>query len=199
MKHFVNTKHDIIVGILFKEFKTYFLPFLVACFTFDAKTAPSGVCLSNDNYTVSCTCSENRVVLGNIGFSKGIHYWEITIDKYASNPDPAFGVARSDTEKNTILGKDTRAWSMYADSSRSWFRHNNAHFERHLGGIETGAVVGVLLDVNSFSLTFFLNDEERGSIKLPSSDEMFYPAVSLNRNVQISLQSGLRPPDSSTA
>ena len=138
MKHFVNTKHDIIVGILFKEFKTYFLPFLVACFTFDAKTAPSGVCLSNDNYTVSCTCSENRVVLGNIGFSKGIHYWEITIDKYASNPDPAFGVARSDTEKNTILGKDTRAWSMYADSSRSWFRHNNAHLNAILAGLKRG-------------------------------------------------------------
>ena len=178
----------------------YVLPFSVACFTFDEETAPSGVCLSNDNYTVYCSCSENRVVLGNIGFSKGIHYWEITIDKYASNPDPAFGVARADTEKNTILGKDTKAWSMYADSSRSWFRHNNAHFERHLGGIETGAVVGVLLDVNSFRLTFFLNDEERGSIKLPSSsDEMFYPAVSLNRNVQLSLQSGLRPPDTSTA
>lgn len=139
------------------------------------------------------------MVLGNIGFSKGIHYWEITIDKYTSNPDPAFGVARADTEKNTILGKDTKAWSMYADASRSWFRHNNAHFQRHLGGIETGAVVGVLLDVNSFSLTFFLNDEERGSIQLPSSDEMFYPAVSLNRNVQLSLQSGLRPPDCSTA
>lgn len=148
---------------------------------------------------MNCSCSENRVVLGNIGFSKGIHYWEITIDKYTSNPDPAFGVARADTERKTILGKDIKAWSMYADASRSWFRHNNEHFERHEGGIETGAVVGVLLDATSCTVTFFLNDEERGSILLPNGGELFYPAVSLNRNVQLSLQSGLRPPDCSSA
>lgn len=149
---------------------------------------------------MNCTCSENRVVLGNIGFSKGIHYWEITIEKYTSNPDPAFGVARADTEKKTILGKDKKGWSMYADGSRSWFRHNNEHFDRHNGGIEAGAVIGVLLDATAGRVTFFLNDEERGSILLPiNGEEMFYPAVSLNRNVQLSLQSGLRPPDSSTA
>ena len=60
---------------------------------------------SNDNMTASCTNYEDRVILGSVGFSKGVHYWEITIDRYDNTPDPAFGIARFDVDKDGMIGQ----------------------------------------------------------------------------------------------
>lgn len=68
-------------------------------------TAHPEIVLSNENLTVSCDSYEHRVVLGSIGFSRGIHYWEVTINKYDNNADPAFGIARFDVIKDQMLGK----------------------------------------------------------------------------------------------
>lgn len=48
---------------------------------------------------------EHRVALGSVGFSRGVHYWEFTIDNYTADTDPAFGVARIDVARNKMLGK----------------------------------------------------------------------------------------------
>ncbi|MEQ2193999.1 hypothetical protein XENOCAPTIV_020457 [Xenoophorus captivus] len=51
----------------------------------------------------------------------------LRIDRYDNHPDPAFGVARINTMKEMMLGKDDKAWAMYVDNNRSWFMHNNSH------------------------------------------------------------------------
>ena len=171
---------------------------LVAWFALDPKTSHPDILLTNQNSTCTCTSFDDRVVLGDIGFARGKHYWEITIDRYDGNPDPAMGVAYVDTVKDSILGKDNKAWCMYIDSSRSWFRHNNEHSNRREGGVEVGSVIGILLDVPSHKVSFYLNDEKKGSIRLPSLDKPLYPAFSINRKLQITLHSGLEPPDNNT-
>jgi tripartite motif-containing protein 9/67 len=141
---------------------------------------------------------EDRVVLGSVGFSKDVHYWEITIDRYDNQPDPSFGVARYDVSKDQIIGKDQKSWSMYIDSKRSWFIHNGKHLNRidNQGGIQQGSIIGVLLDLNNFTLSYFLNDELHGGCvafsKLPKG--VYYPAFSLNKNVQITINTGLETP-----
>jgi hypothetical protein len=60
----------------------------------------------NDNRTVSADGWEHCVALGSVGFSRGVHYWEFTIDKYTSDTDPAFGVARIDVSRDKMLGKN---------------------------------------------------------------------------------------------
>ncbi|NP_001392299.1 E3 ubiquitin-protein ligase TRIM9 isoform 16 [Mus musculus] len=165
----------------------------VAWFAFDPGSAHSDIIFSNDNLTVTCSSYDDRVVLGKTGFSKGVHYWELTIDRYDNHPDPAFGVARIDVMKDMMLGKDDKAWAMYVDNNRSWFMHNNSHTNRTEGGITKGATIGVLLDLNRKTLTFFVNNEQQGPIAFENVEGLFFPAVSLNRNVQVSLWApGLR-------
>ncbi|XP_038192841.1 E3 ubiquitin-protein ligase TRIM9 isoform X19 [Arvicola amphibius] len=149
----------------------------VAWFAFDPGSAHSDIIFSNDNLTVTCSSYDDRVVLGKTGFSKGVHYWELTIDRYDNHPDPAFGVARIDVMKDVMLGKDDKAWAITE------------------GGITKGATIGVLLDLNRKTLTFFINNEQQGPIAFENVEGLFFPAVSLNRNVQVTLHTGLPVPD----
>ncbi|KAM8915464.1 E3 ubiquitin-protein ligase TRIM9 isoform 3-T3 [Spinachia spinachia] len=177
----------------------------VAWFTFDPASAHQDIILSNDNLTVSCNSYDDRVVMGNSAFSRGVHYWEMTVDRYDNHPDPAFGVARGDVLKDVMLGKDDKAWAMYVDNNRSWFMHNNSHTNslfpvcRTDGGIGKGATIGILLDFTRGILIFLINDEQQGPVAFEALEGVYYPAISLNRNVQITLHTGLPIPDFYTA
>ncbi|XP_063255779.1 E3 ubiquitin-protein ligase TRIM9 isoform X5 [Prinia subflava] len=168
---------------------------LVAWFSFDPASAHADIIFSNDNLTVTCNSYDDRVVLGKTGFSKGLHYWELSIDRYDNHPDPAFGVARVDVLKDAMLGKDDKAWAMYVDNNRSWFMHNNSHTNRTEGGITKGATVGVLLDLTRRTLTFSINEDQQGPVAFENLEGLFFPAVSLNRNVQVTLHTGLPVPE----
>uniref|UniRef100_A0A3Q2PKN7 Tripartite motif containing 67 n=1 Tax=Fundulus heteroclitus TaxID=8078 RepID=A0A3Q2PKN7_FUNHE len=139
----------------------------VAWFTFDPTSAHRDIALSNENQTATCSSYDDRVVLGTAAFSKGTHYWEVSIDRYDNHPDPAFGVARINTMKEMMLGKDDKAWAIAE------------------GGITKGSTVGILLDLTKRTLTFFINKEQHGPTAFENLDGVFVPAVSLNRNVQV--------------
>lgn len=66
---------------------------------------PQEVSISEDAMSASCEGYEHRVVLSSVGFSRGVHYWELTIDRYHSDTDPAFGIARADVARDQMLGK----------------------------------------------------------------------------------------------
>uniref|UniRef100_A0AAQ5ZJK8 E3 ubiquitin-protein ligase TRIM9 n=1 Tax=Amphiprion ocellaris TaxID=80972 RepID=A0AAQ5ZJK8_AMPOC len=157
----------------------------IAWFTLDPASAHPDIIFSNDNLTVTCNSYDDRVVMGNSAFSRGIHYWEMTIDRYDNHPDPAFGIARADVLKDVMLGKDDKAWAMYVDNNRSWFMHNNSHTNRTDGGIAKGATIGVLLDFTRGILIFLINDEQQGPVAFEGLEGSYYPAISLNRNVQV--------------
>ncbi|XP_039706278.1 tripartite motif-containing protein 67 [Pteropus medius] len=157
----------------------------VAWFTFDPNSGHRDIILSNDNQTATCSSYDDRVVLGTAAFSKGVHYWELHVDRYDNHPDPAFGVARASVAKDMMLGKDDKAWAMYVDNNRSWFMHCNSHTNRTEGGVCKGATVGLLLDLNEHTLTFFINGQQQGPTAFSHVDGVFMPALSLNRNVQV--------------
>ena len=54
------------------------------------------------------------------------------------------------------------------------------------GGIAKGSTVGILLDLTKHTVTFYINKEQHGPTAFESMDGVFVPAVSLNRNVQVS-------------
>ena len=84
---------------------------------------------------------------------------------------------------------------MYIDDKRSWFLHSDKHVQRTEGGIETGSVIGILLNLQAGQIYFYVNDEKQGSLDLSDLKNTFYPAISLNRNVQVTINSGLELPN----
>ncbi|XP_053830049.1 tripartite motif-containing protein 67 isoform X9 [Vidua macroura] len=173
-----------------------FIQMKLAWFTFDPSSAHRDIVLSNDNQTATCNSYDDRVVLGTAAFSKGVHYWELHVDRYDNHPDPAFGIARINVVKDTMLGKDDKAWAMYVDNNRSWFMHCNSHTNRTEGGVSKGTTVGVLLDLNKHNLTFYINGQQQGPPAFENIEGVFMPALSLNRNVQVTLHTGLEVPQS---
>lgn len=119
----------------------------MAWFTFDPTSAHRDIVLSNENQTVTCNSYDDRVVLGTAAFSKGVHYWELSVDRYDNHPDPAFGVARINTMKDMMLGKDDKAWAMYVDNNRSWFMHNNSHTNRYMPKFSSFVIL-IFVDFN---------------------------------------------------
>ncbi|XP_015116542.1 E3 ubiquitin-protein ligase TRIM9 isoform X1 [Diachasma alloeum] len=156
---------------------------------------PQEVTISEDAMSASCEGYEHRVVLSSVGFSRGIHYWELTIDRYHSDTDPAFGIARADVSRDKMLGKDDKGWSMYIDRQRSWFMHGGGHAQRTEGGVQQGSTVGVLLDLDTtHTLRFFVDGQPQGGIAFRDLYGVFYPAVSLNRGVTVTLHTAIDPP-----
>lgn len=66
-------------------------------------------------------------------------------------------------------------------------KKNCLSFFRTDGGIGKGATVGVLLDFTRGILLFLINDEQQGPVAFDSLEGLYYPAISLNRNVQVSV------------
>ncbi|XP_043209671.1 E3 ubiquitin-protein ligase TRIM9-like isoform X2 [Amphibalanus amphitrite] len=166
----------------------------VAWFTFDPSGRHPDVSLSRDNSSATCDSFESRVALASVGFSRGTHYWEFSVDKFDGNADPAFGMARAGVSRDCMLGKDNKGWSMYIDGKRSWLMHQDIHSGRAEGGIKAGDTVGILLNLTAQKLTFYINDVVQGRIDFGGLQGTFYPAVSLNRNVAVTLHTALEPP-----
>ncbi|XP_042891724.1 E3 ubiquitin-protein ligase TRIM9-like [Penaeus japonicus] len=145
---------------------------------------------------VTCESYEHRVALASVGFSRGRHYWQFTVDSYDANADVVFGVARLKVDREGMLGNDVHGWAMYIDHQRSWFLHGAAHHGRSDGGVGVGSTVGVLLDLNHGTLTFYVNDEQQGDVAFTDLEGLMYPAVSVNRNVTVTLHTSLDPPHS---
>lgn len=54
--------------------------------------------------------------------------------------------------------------------------------------------MGVLLDLTRRTLTFSINEDQQGPVAFENLEGLFFPAVSLNRNVQVRASTGALEP-----
>ncbi|XP_060803853.1 E3 ubiquitin-protein ligase TRIM9 [Amyelois transitella] len=170
----------------------------VAWFSWDARcggaAGSGGLQLGGGGLSARAAGWQPRVALADQPLARGTHYWKLRLDHYDADADPAFGIARADVAMDKMLGTDALGWAMYIDSTRSWFVHGGAHGGRAAGGVAPGSSVGVLLDLTRGTLRFTVDDRPQGDIAFTGLRGAFYPAVSLNRGVAVTLQPGLPPP-----
>ncbi len=143
-------------------------------------TAPPPICfdkdfhapslsLSRDCRTVTCTAAEGRcTAFGSIGFTKGVHYWEVKIE-HADTGSVFIGVA----EKPPVDSKTSP--SSFASDGQSrlnrWLGWGFVNFratysagsERVYGAhCHAGDTIGVLLDCDAGRLSFFYDGVKYG-------------------------------------
>ncbi len=70
-----------------------------------SRSSTSSLQFTNSNRSVTCQSMEDCVVLASTGLSRGVHYWEFVIDRLDPGGQPAFGIAKSDCNKEAMLGK----------------------------------------------------------------------------------------------
>lgn len=68
------------------------------------------------------------------------------------------------------------------------------HERRVEGGISTGSTVGILLDLDRHTLSFLVNEVPQGSVAFRDLYGVFYPAVSVNRGVTLTLHTAIDAP-----
>jgi hypothetical protein len=152
------------------------VPSILPPIKFDDKYHPPSFALSRDGSTLTCkSSSEGRgTAFANMGFTKGVHYWEVRVEQ-ADIGSVFIGVA----EKPKTSGTSGSASSnMSADGTgvgvprlNRWLGHGfvnfratyNAGAERVFGAhAHAGDTIGVLLDCDAGRLSFFLDGVKYG-------------------------------------
>ncbi|KAL5971080.1 E3 ubiquitin-protein ligase TRIM9 [Taenia solium] len=70
-----------------------------------SRSSVGGLQFSNSNRSLTCQSMEDCVALASTGLSRGIHYWEFVIDRLDAGGQPSFGIAKSDCNKEAMLGR----------------------------------------------------------------------------------------------
>lgn len=134
---------------------------------FDSEFHASSMNLSHDRRTLTCTASDGRcMAFGSVGFTKGIHYWEIKIEQ-ADTGSVFIGVA----EKPPVDTSPTSNIPDYKSRLNRWLGCGFVNFratysagsERVYGAhCHAGDTIGVLLDCDAGRLSFFLDGVKYG-------------------------------------
>jgi hypothetical protein len=133
--------------------------------------------LSNGNLGFSCASgSDHSIVGGTVSVSSGKWFWEITCNTYVSGGVPwMFGVMTSGTTRSSNLGSKATEWAYFSDGRKA----NNNTATSYGSTFTTSDVIGVALDMDSGSITFYKNGISQGVAYSNLSGYSLVPAMDL--------------------
>jgi hypothetical protein len=126
--------------------------------SFDPNFHAANLSISKDQRTVVCSASEGRgCAFASTGFSKGVHYWEVTLGQVSESGSIFIGCAEKPTENPPRLNR----WLGWGFVN---FRATYAGGSERVYGVHahTGDVIGVLLDCDAGRLSFFYDGLKYG-------------------------------------
>ena len=101
--------------------------------------------------------STGGVVLSSIGISSGKWYWEMTRNGGA---DCVIGIANSSVSRTAYLGSDANGWGYIGSNGN---KVNNGSSASYGSSYATNIVIGVALDMDSGTVTFYRNNVSQGT------------------------------------
>lgn len=147
--------------------------------------------LSEDDYYFRTFC-------GSVGFTEGIHYWEIVADARTEH-ELKVGVTKqrvSDIDKKMAFCDFEYGWAFFGvgqlrNGSNALGRQYGKPFKRQ-------GILGVFLNMNKGTLAFAIDGVYFGvafeDARLKTGTGEVWPAVSLLHNAGCTLVSGKKPP-----
>ncbi|CAF2003939.1 unnamed protein product [Rotaria magnacalcarata] len=151
---------------------------------FDATNCGPGFSLTEHNTNVRKTSSNGvwyPCLIGNAGWSRGAHYWSVRIHDRGPSGHVQVGIVNGNTDMsaNTDLATGSNGYGYYVVNG------NKLAFASQIGFSQTiprnGDVIGILLDLEELTLTYFHNGHNLGTAfgKIPINQDAikYYPAI----------------------
>lgn len=135
----------------------------------------STISLSNGNLDGSQS-STNAGVLGTIGLSSGKWYWEVTVNTRSGGTDCVIGIANTSYTPATAPTTTANSWGYLGSALRG----NNASFVSYGATYGAGDVIGVALDLDNGTLTFYKNGVSQGQAYSGLTSGTYFPLVGKN-------------------
>jgi hypothetical protein len=129
--------------------------------------------LSNGNLTATTNFKQKR---GTIGVNTGKWYWEVLCVSDA-NPGPAYAAGVVDVSTNVAtnpFSSGSGAVFYYANNGNKYINGTQTSYG---STYTTNDVIGVALDMDSGTVTFYKNNTSQGSVTLHSATAMYVPLV----------------------
>ena len=150
---------------------------------FNVLNKGNDVTLSNGNLQAACTSSSKDGVFGTIGVSSGKWYWEVELTSSDSNTNAAIGIATSVLSPDAGSPTSAGAYFYSSFNGNKWLNSADSSYGASYG---TGDVIGVALDLDNDTLTFYKNGSTQGdaTTSLPSGTYFPYVGDGANNSAQ---------------
>jgi hypothetical protein len=148
-----------------------------ALYLFSAKTyatwnpSDKGTNISLSGSNLIATLNGAGLVRSTIGKSSGKWYWEVSWNT-SSASQIGTGVATASAGLNAYLGNDVSGYGYYGNA----ITRNNGGTAAYGASYATGDVIGVALDMDAGTLTFYKNNVSQG-VAYSGLSGTFYPSV----------------------
>jgi hypothetical protein len=142
--------------------------------------APSNGNLDATGFSVSGI--RDKSIIATIGISSGKWYWEVALTSVTSTPACMIGIASksSPNELGDFPGANSFGWSYYAANGTK----NNSSQLAYGASYTTGDVIGVALDEDNGTLTFYKNGVSQGTAYTGLTSGPYYPAIGHGGSLQ---------------
>jgi hypothetical protein len=141
--------------------------------------------LANGNLDHASTSGVWTTALSTIGMTSGKWYFEATM---TSTGEQMVGIANQAFTTSTYLGANSNSWAYYSTG----FKYFNASASAYGTAYSNGAVIGVALDLDAGTVTFYANGSSQGQAFSGLTGTMFFGVSGISSTTRV-VNFGQRP------